>query len=155
VTVDVDQRTHLGSLEKFDSVLLPHSDATMGIRMTREKPRVETDCRLKLQVVSHGRLHEFQPGRDLHVFISVWNNNLFRRRVAKETVKARRMVQIFIRDPEVAGRRFVARPPGTDGRPENHSTVVRQIGFLVGQINLNSALGETADRPPKKDHGKN
>jgi len=151
----MDRRTYLGSLEKLDSVLLRHSDATMGIRMPREKPRVETDCRLKLHVVSHGRLHEFEPGWDLHVFISVWNNDLFRRRVAKETVKARRMVQVFVRDPEVAGRRFVTRPPGTDGRPENHPTMVRQIGFLVAQINLNSTLGEATDRTTNKNPGKN
>jgi hypothetical protein len=103
----------------------------MGIRMTRKKPSVETDRRLKLDVVSHRRLDELEPGGHLHVLISVWNNDLFRRWVAKETVKARRMVQIFIRDPKVAGRRLVTGPPGTNGRPENHSTVVRQIGFLV------------------------
>jgi hypothetical protein len=127
----VGGRTNLRSFEKLYTGSFRHPDAPMGIWMTWKKPRVETDRRLKLDVVSHRRLDELEPGRDSHVFISVWNNDLFRRRIAKETVKTRRMVQIFIRDPEGAGRRFVAGSPGTDGRPENHSTVVRQIGFLV------------------------
>src|SRR6185437_8713262 len=81
VPVDADRRTNLRSFEKLDSVLFRHPDAPMGIRMPWKKSRVETDRRLKLDVVSHRRLDELEPGRDSHVLISVWNNDLFRRRV--------------------------------------------------------------------------
>jgi hypothetical protein len=63
---------------------------------------VQTNRRLKLD-----------PGRDFLIDISVWDHDLLCDWVAKETVKARGMVYIFAGDPEIPGRRFVARASGT------------------------------------------
>ena len=123
--------------------------------MSREKPGVQSDRGLKLDVVPHRRLHELQSGRDLHENISVWNHDLFRQRIAKEAVKARGMVHIFVRHSKIPGRRFVAGSSGTNGSSENHAPVIRQIGFLVGQIYLDGALGEAADGPGEKDPAEN
>jgi hypothetical protein len=92
-------------------------------------------------------LHELEPWRDFHVFVGVGNNNLLRRRVAKEAVKARGMVHIFVGNPEVAGRRFVTRSPGTNRRRKNDPSVIGQIGLLIGQIYLNGALAKAAHSP--------
>src|SRR5580704_11400280 len=101
VTVNVYRRTNRRRLKKLHRVLFRHPDASMGIRVAREKSGVQTDRWLKLDVIPHRRLHELQPARDLFIDISVWNDDLFRHRIAKEAVKARGVVDIFVRHPKI------------------------------------------------------
>src|SRR5580692_3983990 len=100
IAVDVNACTDLRFLKKRDRVLFRHPDTPVGIGMAWKEPGVQTDRRLKLDVIPHWSLHELEPWRDFHVFVSVWNNNLLRRRVAKEAVKARGMVHIFVGNPK-------------------------------------------------------
>lgn len=86
---------------------------------------------MKLDVVPHRCLDELQTGRDLFVDIRVRDHYLFRDRIAKEPIKARGMVHVFIRDPEISSWCLVTGPPGTDRRSKKHAPMICQIGLLV------------------------
>jgi hypothetical protein len=96
----------------------------------------------ELHEIPHGRIDKSGAGRRGHIHIGI-HNHCPVPAVNDPSVDTGNVVQILVGDLKRSSRRQVTGAPGTNRGLHDSSIVVKQISFLLGEIELYGVLGET------------
>ena len=131
-----DRRAYGKGLEEGDSVFFRHSHASVGRRIAWEISCVHADSGCEFHEIVHGGIDKTGAGRCGHINVGVHHHSPIRT-VNDFAVDAGNVIEVLVSDLKRSGRSQVTGASGTDRRLHHGAFVVKEVGFLFCQIELN------------------
>ena len=102
---------------------------------------MHADSRRELHKVAHRRIDKPGAGRCGHIHVGVRDHRPFPT-VNDSAINTGNVIEILVCDVKRSGRSQVTRAAGGNRRLHDAAVVVKEVGFLLREIELHGVLGE-------------
>ena len=114
---------------------------------------MQADSRRELHKVAHRRIDKPGTGRCRHIDVGVHYHRPFPT-VNYPPINAGNVIEIFVGDAKRSGRSQVTRASGGNRRLHDAAVVVKEVGFLLCEVELHGVLSEGHSRQTPEHHAR-
>ena len=106
---------------------------------------MQADSRCELHEVAHRSIDKPRAGRCGHVHIGVRDDRPFPP-VNYSAINTGNMIEVLVRNVKSSDRSQMTRAPRANRRLHDAAVVVKEVGFLLREVELHGVLGEGCSR---------
>ena len=112
---------------------------------------MHADSWRELHKIAHRRIDKPRSGRGRHIHIRIRDYRPFPA-INNSAINTGNVIKVLVRDVKCSARSQVTGAPGANRRLHDAAVVVKEVGFLLREIELHGVLGKGHARQTPKHY---